>query len=57
MPEQLIMNYTLHELRMKFIVIDKRTEEIVGAFVSATSANNCLNNNWNRQDYAVRETY
>lgn len=51
------MNRTLHELRLKFIVRNKETHEIVGAFVSATSANNCLNNNWNRVDYEIKETY
>lgn len=51
------MNRTLHELRLKFIVRHKESQEIVGAFTSATSSNNCLNNNWNRIDYEVKETY
>lgn len=51
------MNQTLHELRLKFIIREKETNIIVAAFQSATSANNCLNNNWNRVDYEIKETY
>lgn len=51
------MNQTLHELTLKFIIKEKETGIIVAAFQSATSANNCLNNNWNRRDYEVKECY
>lgn len=47
----------LNEMGLKFIVREKSSGIIVAAFQSSTSANNCLNNNWNRHDYEVKEAY
>ncbi len=47
----------LNEIGLKFIIKEKASGIIVAAFQSATSANNCLNNNWNRHEYEVKEAY